>query len=494
MKRPHLAPLILSLLALAGLGACARGPRAPAAADRSPVAAAPRPESSDSSVASAPQGDLETSELASRPSALAPASRRPSAQGTPHAARPGQRAVADSDWAQFRGPGGLGVSPDKPVPTIWSQTKNIKWKTAMPGPGASSPIVLGQRVFLTCSAGFPVPGQLAVPTVDVKRNLLCLERDTGKILWNAEVASKQPEPAVIRENHGYASSTPVADGERIYVFYGTTGVFAFDHQGKQIWQADVGGRTHGWGSAASPILYQNLVIVNASVESDSLFAFDKRTGKAVWRARGIRESWSTPLLVALPGGKTELVVPIFGKLLAFAPDTGEPLWSCDTGISWYMVPSLIANDGVIYCVGGRSGAALAIRAGGRGDVTLTHLVWTGVQGSNVCSPVFNQGHLYWTKDSPPVAYCAEVGAGRVIYEQRMDGAGQFYASPVLAGGNIYYLARGGRTYVVPARPNFELLTVNELADGGVFNATPAVAGGLLFIRSDRFLYCIGGGS
>jgi len=400
-------------------------------------------------------------------------------------------AKAAGGWAQFRGPGGLGVSPDKGVPVTWSATEGVVWKTPMPGAGTSSPIVWGDRVYITCYSGYGVPGETGGSPEQVKRHLVCLERAGGKILWSKEVPGRGAEEATIRENHGYASSTPAADADGIYTFFGRSGAFAFDHTGRQLWQTGLGESTHGWGSAASPVLFRNLVIVNASVESESMVALDKKTGKEVWRAPGIRESWNTPLLVTLPDGKQELVVAIMRKVLGFDPATGAQLWSCDTDINWYMVPSLVARDGVVYCVGGRSGGALAVRGGGRGDVTATHRVWTGRKGSNVSSPVLHGDHLFWANDSTGVAYCAEAKTGSVLYEERLDRAGQIYASPVLADGRIYYVARGGRVYVVPAAPAFSVLAVNELGDRSTFNASPAVAGGRLYLRSDKLLYCLG---
>lgn len=392
-------------------------------------------------------------------------------------------------WPQFRGPGGLGVGTAANLPLTWSANKNIVWKTALPGPGTSSPVFLGDRIFLTCYTGYGVPGQPGGDLGQLKLHLLRLDR-AGTIVWNRDVAAKQPEQARIREDHGYASSTPAVDAERVYVFFGRSGVYAFSHDGRELWQADVGSGLNGWGSAASPVLVGDLVVINASVESQSLVALDRKTGKEVWRARGIRESWNTPLLVSV-GGKTELVVAILGKVLGFDPATGTQLWSCATDISWYMVPSLVAHDGVIYCIGGRSGGALAVRAGGRGDVTKTHRLWTGRKGSNVTSPVYHAGHLYWMNDNLGIAYCAEAATGRLLYEQRVERAGQVYASPVLAGDRLYYVARTGRTFVIAAKPEYELLAVNDLSDRSTFNASPAVADGRLYLRSDRFLYCIG---
>src|SRR5262245_40820727 len=183
-----------------------------------------------------------------------------------------------ADWLQFRGPDGQGISKDTDLPVTWSATQNLMWKVE-PGAGTSSPIVVGNKIYLTAYSGFNVPGEAAGSDDNLKLHFLGLDRDTGKQLFKTDVAPKLPEQATIRENHGYASGTPIADTERVYVSFGKSGVFAFDHFGKQFWQADIGDGLNGWGSCPSPILYLELVIVNASVESDSLIAFDRHSGK-----------------------------------------------------------------------------------------------------------------------------------------------------------------------------------------------------------------------
>lgn len=393
-------------------------------------------------------------------------------------------------WHQFRGPGGQGVSPSQGLPTSWSNPENLVWKVELPGPGGSSPIVFEDRIYVTCYSGYAVPGSSGGNLGTLQRHLLCLQRTDGALLWRQDVPAAQPEEAKVRD-HGYASSTPCADASQVYVFFGKSGVFAFSHTGKQIWQAEVGSKTHGWGSASSPVLYKDLVIVNAAVESGSLVALNRSTGKEVWRANGMKESWNTPILVPLAAGREELVVAIAGKILGLDPATGDQLWSCDTGIGWYMVPSLVYEKDVVYCIGGRSGGGLAVRAGGRGDVTQTHRLWTSTRGSNVSSPIFHEGHLYWLHENLGVAYCAEAATGKLVYEERLANAGQFYASPILADGKLYGVTRHGSVFVLAARPHFEQLARNDLGDRSSFDASPAVDGARLFFRSDRYLYCLG---
>ena len=399
--------------------------------------------------------------------------------------------LAGNDWAQFRGPDGHGQSNTKGLPLKWNSSENIAWKIELPGPGASSPIVFDDHIYLTCYSGFFVPGQQEGNQSDLKRHLICLNRKNGSSVWQKTVAAKLPEEERIRD-HGFAANTQAADSDRIYCFFGKTGVFAFDHNGKQLWQTDVGSKTHGWGTSASPVMYKDLVFINASVESDSLVALDRKSGKERWRAEGIKEAWNTPVIIQNVNREPELVIATQGSIQSFEPETGKQLWTCATDIGWYMVPSIVAHDGIIYCLGGRSGvASLAVRTGGLGDVTKTHRLWTSLKGSNVSSPVIHDGHIYWMNDNHEIAYCAKAETGDLVYEQRINRAGQVYASPLLADGRIYYLTRDGKTYVVAAKPKFEQLASNDLNDGTLFNGSFAVDGARLLVRSDKYLYSIG---
>ncbi|HZL87816.1 MAG TPA: PQQ-binding-like beta-propeller repeat protein, partial [Pirellulaceae bacterium] len=202
------------------------------------------------------------------------------------------------DWVQFRGPGGLGISDEKNLPVNWGSNDNIAWHVDLPGPGASSPIVVGNRVYITCYTGYGLKSNEGEQK-DLRRHLLCLDRATGKELWKKTFEPKLPEHNYQGEGsyHGYAASTPTSDGQRLYVFFGKSGVFCFDLDGNEQWQQSVGEGTNGWGSGTSPVLFGNLLLVNASIESGSLVALDKQSGKEVWRAKGVGSAWNTPLLV-----------------------------------------------------------------------------------------------------------------------------------------------------------------------------------------------------
>ncbi|MCA8997650.1 MAG: PQQ-binding-like beta-propeller repeat protein [Planctomycetaceae bacterium] len=399
---------------------------------------------------------------------------------------------SSGNWSAFRGPTGMGISTATNLPTEWSHDNHIVWKTPLPGPGASSPVVWGDRAYLTCYTGYFVPDHPGGSLNDLKRHLLAIDLTTGELLWDKAIAAKLPEEEQIRD-HGFAANTPVVNADRVYAFFGKSGVYAFDHAGSEIWHADVGDGTSGWGTAASPVLWQDLLIVNASVESESLIALNKETGEQVWRTGGINEAWNTPVVSKSADEEVEVVVATHGKLKAFSPADGLPQWTCDTDITWYMVPSLVGEGGYLYSLGGRSGiSSLAVKTGGKGDITASHRQWTSMKGSNVSSPVLSDGHLYWIHDQHGIAYCADAKTGEIRYEERMPRSGQVYSSALLGDGKIYYLTRTGKTFVVAATPEFQLVATNNLDDGSQFNGSIAVAGTRLLIRSDHFLYCIGG--
>ncbi|MEZ6091080.1 MAG: PQQ-binding-like beta-propeller repeat protein [Pirellulaceae bacterium] len=402
----------------------------------------------------------------------------------------GQSSPSHADWPCFRGPGGMGVSQAKGLPLEWGDGKNVLWKRELPGSGASSPITFGDRIYLTAYSGYFVPGESGGSQDQLRRHLIALDRASGEILWDQSVPAKLPEEEQIRD-HGFAANTPAADADHVYAFFGKTGVIAFDHSGRQVWRSDVGSNTHGWGTASSPLLFDDLVIVNASVESESLIALDRMTGEEKWRAPEIREAWNTPIIVTSEAGSKELVLARHGDVLAFDPASGDPLWSCKTDITWYMVPTGVAANGVVYFLGGRSGtASLAVRTGGRGDVTATHRLWTTKNGSNVTSPIYFDDHLYWMSHDGGIAYCAKAESGELVYEQRLGRFGQVYASPVLADGRLYYFSRDGRAAVLAATPEFKQLAANRLDDRSRFDASPAVDGNRILIRSEKFLYCL----
>ncbi|MCF7955965.1 MAG: PQQ-binding-like beta-propeller repeat protein [Phycisphaerae bacterium] len=405
-----------------------------------------------------------------------------------------------SDWKRYRGPNGSGISDEKNLPISWSETENIKWKIPLPGPGSSSPIVTDSRVFVTCYSGYGLDQKKPGDINNLKRNLLCIDANTGKIIWEKTVKALMPEDryrGYISE-HGYASNTPVTDGKNIYVFFGKTGVFAFNLEGKQLWQKSVGTQSSNrkWGSAASPVVYKNLVIVNASEESRSIIALDKITGKEVWSFKSdkLELSYATPVLVQLEKERQEMVISLPQEVWAFNPDSGEETWYAVMKFGGNISPSPVEANGVVYVFGGYpSTGGVAIRTGGKGNVTDSNLLWSNKNASYVPSPLVYEGHLYWVSDMG-YAFCMEAKTGKVVFKERLDARGggkPFYASVVLADGKIYAVSRKKGTIVFAAKPQFEQLVHNKLtSDDSDFNASPAISNGKLFLRSNKYLYCI----
>jgi outer membrane protein assembly factor BamB len=295
--------------------------------------------------------------------------------------------------------------------------------------------------------------------------------------------------------HGYASSTPVTDGEALYVFLGKSGVLKYSLDGDLLWQVSVGTGLdkHNWGSGTSLILHGDLLIVNASAESQSIRALKKSSGEQVWQVDGIVDSWSTPLVVKTADGGEELVVVERFKVLGLNPATGEQLWVCNKP-SDYVCPSVIANDGIVYVINSRFQALLlAIRTGGRGDVSDSHVLWTKKWTTRVSTPVYHDGHLY-ALDQAGYASCINTKTGEEVFRQRLDISGdgdKIYASLVAAAGKVYGVTRLDGTVVLALQPELKILARNYLDDDTVFNATPAIVDGQLLIRSDKALYCIG---
>ena len=401
-----------------------------------------------------------------------------------------------ADWPRFRGPDGSGSSPETGLPTEWSEAKNLAWKTPLPGPGSSSPIVLGGRIFLTCYSGYGTDRRDPGDVSKLKRHVICIDAKDGKVAWDRSIDSKPGEVAyrgIGVPNHGYASSTPVADGERVYAFFGRTGVVAYDLEGKEAWRADVAQdpRTHDFGTASSPVLWEDLVIVPASVECESIVAFDKKTGKEAWRAtvEGYGPWWGTPILVETQGRK-DLIVSLPGEIWGLNPKTGKLRWHSASFPERNICPSPIAAGGVVYAIGGRQAQSAAVRAGGKGDASKENVIWSKQGGSYVTSPVVHGGHLYYVTDRG-IANCVKTDTGEKVYEERLEDAGSVYASPLLADGRIYVVTRRNGTFVLDAKPQFKVLARNRIAgDDTDFNASPAVSDGKIYLRSDRSLYAL----
>ncbi|MGI9519177.1 MAG: PQQ-binding-like beta-propeller repeat protein, partial [Pirellulaceae bacterium] len=390
------------------------------------------------------------------------------------------------------------------VATEWSSDNNIKWKMELPGPGSSSPIIVGDKVLVTCYTGFGVDRENPGEPAELERHLLCFSAATGEEMWRATVDSSSDEDAYTGfiVEHGYASSTPVSDGKHIFTFFGKTGVVAFDMDGNQLWQTSVGTYSDPakWGGGASPILAGDKVIVNAGIEGHALVALNKADGSEAWRVddEAFTNNWSTPTLVEVDG-RTELVYSIPEKLIAFDPDTGQQLWHAKSPIQRTITASTTVENGVVFTLGGRQGQAIAVRCGGSGDVSDSHTVWQSPVSSSIGTPVVIGDHMYWLA-SGSIAMCLNAEDGTEVKKARLESenaGGQqrrpagSYASPIVVGDKLFFVTRNGTTHVLTADQNMEEIAVNSIeGDDSLFNATPAVSGNQMFIRSDTMLYCI----
>jgi len=406
---------------------------------------------------------------------------------------------AGADWTRFRGPEATGVSEDTGLPTRWTATENVVWKTPLPGFGTSSPITLGDKIFLTTYGGYGFDADDPGALDKLMLHTLCVDRTSGKVLWDKPVRPKFPETeydAGLIKLHGYASSTPTTDGEALYVFFGKTGVFKYDLSGELIWQSSVGTKVdkHNWGSGSSPILHDDLVIINASIESQAIVALNKKDGKEAWRVEGLVDCWATPLVVTTAAGGKELVIVERHKAFGIDPASGKTLWTLDKSND-YICPSIFANGDVAYLINSRFTAAMyAVRTGGRGNITDSHVLWTKERfTTRVSTPVYYEGHIY-AIDQGGRAHCIKADDGETVYEEKLDIDGRgdkIYASVVAADGKLYGVTRTGGTVVLALSPKFKLLAHNHLGDESVFNATPTISNGQLLLRSDKALYCIG---
>jgi outer membrane protein assembly factor BamB len=415
------------------------------------------------------------------------------------------------NWPQWRGPDGSGISSEKNLPLEWSPTKNIKWKTPIEGRSHSSPIVWGNRVFLTTAIEGPVvPGAKAVKHMDGDKEfyhpdsvgadhkhtfkVLCLDRDTGKILWQATAWEGTPYDNRHRKS-SYAASTPVTDGKLVYAFFGTEGLYAYDFKGKLAWKAQLGNLgTVGMGTGTSPILFEDLLIVQCDEEngaSSFIVALDKKTGKEVWKTpRKVQVSWSTPILVRT-ATRTELITSGTEFVISYDPTTGKELWR-HKGVESNAIPSPVANSEMVFLVAGfPAKIALAIRLGGSGDLTGTpNVPWQYAKGTAyVPSPILYGDYLYLMSDRG-VLTCIDAKTGEVKYEGgRIPIPATFTASPVAFDGKILMTSEDGDTFIVKSGPRHEILGTNSV--GEPVYASPAIANGRIFIRGEKNLYCIG---
>jgi outer membrane protein assembly factor BamB len=425
-----------------------------------------------------------------------------------HAADP----AADAQWAGWRGPGGQGVATAKGLPVEWSETKNVAWKTPIPGRGHSSPVVWGDRIFLTTAIdGEVVPGAKAVRHMDEgkefvhpeaigadrkhKFEVIAIDARTGKIVWEKVAFEGTPYDSAHRRA-SFASPTAVTDGERVYAFFGSEGLYAYDFEGRLLWKAAMPGIANmGVGYGTSPVLHKGLLIVQCdedSGEKSFIAAYHAKTGKEAWRvARKVQVSWATPVIVRAAEGD-ELVTAGTEWLIGYDPMTGKELWR-SKGLESNAVPSPVAGKDVVVLTSGfPSKKAIAIRPGGTGDITGSdRVLWTYEKGTAyVPSPILYGDFLYLVTDKGLMT-CLDVKTGAVRYEgARPPVAASFMASPVAFEDKILLASQDGDVFVIKAGPAHEVLRTNSL--GEPISASPAIANGRIYIRGEKTLFAIGG--
>ncbi len=400
------------------------------------------------------------------------------------------------NWPSWRGPAGTGVAKETQLPTRWGTNENVRWRIPLSDRGNSTPIVWGNRVFLTQST-----------EAGKRRSLSCLDRVTGRLLWERSVLTQTSE--VTHDTNPQGSSSPVTDGERVVVWFGSAGLFSYDLTGTQLWHRDLGPQKHIWGWGSSPVLDGTRCYLNFGPGDPSfLVALDKATGKELWRVaephadagekRPGQEkavwagSWSTPLPIR-SGGRDELILSWPMRLIAFEPKSGRELWSCG-GLNplVYTSPLYEPSKEILVAMGGYNGKALAVTAGGSGDVTESRRLWHHPKTKQrIGSGVIHDGHIYILND-PGVAECIELGTGKLVWEERLRGPAaksDNWSSMIVAGNKIYSINQGGDAFVLQASPKFQVLATNALHE--VMIASMAASDGVLFIRTYNALWSLG---
>lgn len=422
-------------------------------------------------------------------------------------------AAPDTNWPQWRGPESKGISAEKNLPSEWGTSKNIKWKVPVEGRGHSSPIVWGNKVFITTAIeGDVIQGAKGPMRVedygpvgihpdgvgaDRKQTLkvLCYDRDTGRLLWSQTSYEGQVFDYRHRRNT-YASATAATDGKYVFAFFSSEGLYAYDFNGKLMWKADmpkIG--TASVGSGTSPVLYGDYVIVQCDDDlqkgkASFIAAYDKKTGKKVWSTPrdGITVTWSVPLVVK---GKTrdEVVTSANEMIISYDPKTGKELWRTK-GLESNAVPSLLTNGEIVIVESGYPTKIIkAIKLGSNGEIKDSDLAWTYNKGTAyVTSPILYDNYVYFSTDRG-ILTCLDANTGKVVYEGgRIPIPASFTASPVAFDGKILLTSEDGDTYIIKAGAKHEVIGTNSL-DEPVY-ASPAISNGMIFIRGEKNLYCI----
>ena len=414
------------------------------------------------------------------------------------------------DWPRFRGPSGAGIAFDsESIPSRWDTDQHLAWKVALPGPGASSPIIVGQKVFVTSYSGYGLergdPGELE----NLVRHLVCFDLQTGEKLWQQDIPAVLPEDPYDQSgvsSHGYASHTPVSDGTQVYCFFGKSGVHAFDLEGKALWSAEVGKGSDPprWGSSSSPVVYGSTLVVTAAAESQSIIGLDTSTGRRIWqyRSKGLDGMWGTPSLVRLGQDRVDLVLLVPGELWGFDPKGGTRRWQVPATTSQQAYTSVLFEGQRVFAFSGQGGGSLAVDIDPH-DVEPeqgTSLAWASPVAATYATPVVYNSKIYVV--SKGILSVLEACSGKQLEKRRLKGTRRLgnarfgsldYASPVVVDQRLFWLNASGQVFVFQLADKTELVAVNDLgSEGEVFWGTPAVSNGHMLLRSSRFLYCIAG--
>ena len=382
-------------------------------------------------------------------------------------------------WPRWRGPSGQGVVEGTGYPDTWSDTTNVLWKTSVPGSGHSSPIVWNDRIFLTTSRN---GGQ--------RVSILCFRRSDGTLLWETDAPEGRAE--YVHGKNSPAAATATTDGERVYASFGSRGMLAVDFDGNIVWHRDLGRIDNYHGPAGSPLLYRDTVIIYQDQNGGAfVIALDTRTGETRWRTdRSASVGWGTPIAVTV-GDHDELIVSSQRQVQSYDPVSGEELWSCG-GNLFEVIPTPVVGHGLIFCASGRAGPTLAIRPGGRGDVSDTHVAWKTTRGSPfVPSPVVYGDYLYQLNDMSSIITCLNARTGEAVWQERLGRPRRegISASPVVVDDKLFVTNDDGQTFVLKTGPEFELLHTNDI--GARTLASPALVDGIWYIRTSQELIAIG---
>jgi len=419
----------------------------------------------------------------------------------PLAAMSAGDSAAEKYWPQWRGPFANGVSTTADPPVEWSETKNVRWKVEIPGRGSSSPVVWGNRIFLltavpsgTDAAGSHQP-RGGLPRISHRFVVLAIDRATGKTIWERTAREAVPHEASHAENGTWASSSAITDGRRVFAWFESEGLYAYDMDGKPLWQADLGKKSMRmqFGEGSTPVLYgDRIVIVFDHQGSSFIVSLDANTGKELWRvSRQEIDTWATPLVVDV-GGRAQVITPGKNKLHSYDLETGSVVWE-GPGLTMNPIPSPVYGDGIVFAMSGFQGNRLrAIRlAGAKGDLTGSSAeVWSLDHDTPyVPSPLLYDGILYFLKTNSGLLSAYDATTGKPHYQlQRLEGLPNVFSSPVGASGRVYITGREGTTLVIKQGPAYEVVARNALDDG--FDASPALVDRDLYLRGYKYLYCL----